>query len=483
MAFFSALSAIGGLIAGASAVGASVIGGLSAAAATAASAVAGGTISAASAIASGAINAGELVLGEIISAPDLLASVASEGGNLVETAQGLISAKAGTVGEIMTGVASAGEDLGTFANGLLSEGITDLGNIASGMKTAGYNATKFLGQKAIDGSAQMSDILTAAGKAGLDVGQFGTGLVQGGITSAQDLMTAAEATDPTGRAAAMFTKGGTGNSVYDAIKKAVSVPIDVLGGVADAAGALLNAAPGVAGAAQNVAAGGAGGFGTDLLNIGSTLLQGQQAKKAAETQAAGTNRALDILEKNMATTREDLMQTRVTGRADITAGYAGAESALSPFAQTNYLNMANQYLQSPTAAIMGPGALPGAAWELEQGRKALEAGATRTSGGGLSGQQLKEASQYAINFASTKTDEALARLQPFIGMQYGAATNLANVRKEKGTTLANLGVQTVPQTAGQAQNIASTYQQLGGVEALKDLSKISTIGNIAEYLK
>ena len=376
-------------------------------------------------------------------------------------------------------LAQAGGDAAKLGKELVSSGSIGIQEVAGAIQQGGGSAARFLGDQIQSGAINAKDATTYAANVGLDAGAFAKGLVESGLGSAQDLLT-----------------GSEGESWYDTVSGALP-SLETVGNVAsqvvsaplDAASAIAGQIPGVASTAKNIAtqatsAGAGTGLGDNaLLNIASTLLQGRQAKEAAETQATGTTRALDILEKNMATSREDLMQARETGRADITAGYAGAESALSPFAQTNYLNMANQYLQSPTAAIMGPGALPGAAWELEQGRKSLEAGATRTSGGGLSGQQLKEASQYAINFASTKTDEALARLQPFIGMQYGAATNLANVRKEKGTTLANLGVQTVPQTAGQAQNVASTLQNLGTIESQKDISKGITIGNIAEYLR
>jgi len=561
MAFFSTLSAIGGLLAGASAAAGSVLMGLGSAAATAASAVAGGTLSAASAIASGVINAGQLVLGEIISAPDLLASIASEGGDLISTGTQLITQGAATPVEVAKSVVAAGGDavglmknvayeaakyaegMGTgaaqtfdeyyaslpdaaniskeMAKGiwespavaagreaisavasikptelvqslaeaggdaaklgkeLISSGSMDVQEVAGAIQGGGGSAAKFLGSQIQNGAISAKDAMTYATNAGLDAGSFAKGLVESGLGSAQDLLT-----------------GSEGESWYKTVSNSLpslqtigNVASQVVSAPLDAAAAIANQIPGVASTAKNIAtqataAGGGTGLGDNaLLNIASTLLQGRQAKEAAETQAAGTNRALDILEKNMATTREDLMQVRETGRADITSGFSGAESALSPFTKTNYLNMANQYLTNPTAAITGPGALPGAAWELEQGRKALEAGATRTSGGGLSGQQLKEASQYAINFASTKTDEALARLSPFLEMQYGAATNLANIRKEKGTTLANLGVQTVPQTAGQAKNIAATFQNLGDIESQKDISKGITIGNIAEYLR
>lgn len=539
MAFFSTISALGGLLAGASAAGAAVLGGLTSAAATAASAVAGGTLSAASAIASGAINAGQLVMGEIISAPDLLMSVAAEGGNLVATGSELITSGAGSLGEITSTVmnaggdaagmlkdvvakgiaaaalpaqegvamvgdvaielspelkelaagigkglsitsqeavkalAQAGGDAAALGKDFISSGSMGVKEVASAIQQGGGSAARFLGDQIQSGALSAKDAMSYAKDAGLDAGSFASGLVQSGLTSAQDLLTGSEDSSWYETAKSALPSLETVGNVASQI---VSAPID-------AAGALLNAAPGVAGAAQNVAAGGGGGLGTDLLNIGSTLLQGQQAKKAAETQAAGTNRALDILEKSMATTRSDLLKAGETGRADIMGGAAGAESALAPFTKTNYLNMANKYLMNPTAALSDPGA----AWELEQGRKGLESAATVKSGGGLSGQQMKEASQYAINFASTKTDEALARLAPFLEMQYGASTNIANIRSGAGTSKANLGIGAAggaaEATASGSQNIASTLKELGNIESQKDISKGITIGNISEYLR
>ena len=524
MPIISTIAAIGGsLLAGAGAVA----GGLAGAAATAASAVASGAMSIGSAIASGAIGVGELVISGVVSAGEVLGGIAVEGGNVLSAAESILQAGAGTIGDVFTGVVAAGEnilpyaeqlvtqgglsakdavmyvaqaggDVGSLANSLIQSG-KPLGDVVSGMAKGGYDATKFIGQQLINGKTSLSGALTASQTAGLNMGAFSKGLVESGITGAQDVMTAVkESTSP------IFQYG---SSAYTSIKDAVSPYLPSAGQVANtigqgaeiaggavlgAGGAVVNAGQALLGAGQTAynAAGGAnaaGGLtGSGLLNtglnVGAALLQNQQAQKATQTQTDAQNRALDILQQNMTQTREDLIGARQTGRADIQTGTQQAIGQLSQYSQgyngVDYLNLANQYLTNPMAALNDPGA----AWELEQGRKDLANALTAKSGGGLSGQALKEASQYAINFASTKTDEAINRLTPFIQMQTGATSGIANLYAQQGTQLANLGVQTVPQTAGQAQNIASTVTGLGDIQAQKDVNRANLYGNVAGIL-
>ena len=524
MPVISTIAAIGGTLlagAGAAAAGASAVaGGLVGAAATAASAVASGAMSIGSAIVSGTVSAGELVASGVANVGQVLGGIAAEGGELVSAASDIVLNGAGTLTDVMGGLVSAGADiasmapdlmmktgklgndilfaigkaggdLGAASKSLLDAGKVGMNGVISTMKETGYDASKFIGQQIINGEISVASGLGYADQAGLNMGSFAKGLVESGITGAQDLGSAPKEATKRGFNRSQANISESGYNAVSSVLTALGQGAEIAGGaVLGAGGAVVNAGQALLGAGQTAynAAGGAnaaGGLtGSGLLNtglnVGAALLQNQQAQKATQTQTDAQNRALDILQQNMTQTREDLIGARQTGRADIQTGTQQAIEQLGQYSHgyqgVDYLNLANQYLTNPAQAA-GENA-----WELEQGRKDLANALTAKSGGGLSGQALKEASQYAINFASTKTDEAINRLTPFIQMQTGATSGIANLYAQQGTQLANLGVQTVPQTAGQAQNIASTVTGLGDIQAQKDVNRANLYGNVAGIL-
>lgn len=130
--------------------------------------------------------------------------------------------------------------------------------------------------------------------------------------------------------------------------------------------------------------------------------------------------------------------------------FQGAISQLEPFVGLEEYNLAKRFLADPSLAFD----LPGVQFQFEQGEKALENILSKSTGGAISGDIIKAAQEYGQNFASTKLDEALNRLFPFINMSERARTNIANLGVDEAKTIGNLEI-------GKGTDIANLASTLG----------------------
>ena len=126
---------------------------------------------------------------------------------------------------------------------------------------------------------------------------------------------------------------------------------------------------------------------------------------------------------------------------------------------------------------------PSTRQQLKTGVEAMQAGFSRTSGGGISGPSLAAVTEYGQNFASLSLDRELARLQPLIDIGVGAKTNIANLQQAKGASIANLrmGGATGEANVGAMMipSIARMTQEQGAYAAGKVINQANIQSNLA----
>ena len=150
------------------------------------------------------------------------------------------------------------------------------------------------------------------------------------------------------------------------------------------------------------------------------------------------------------------------------------DDRLPPGAGLEELNLARGFLRDPSRALE----LPGVQFQFEQGERALENILSKSTGGAVSGDIIKAAQEFGQNFASTKLDEAINRLVPFIDVGLETRTNLATLGLEEGETLANLastlGINLANLRSSAASGQAATAQAFTPLLA----SGLSRVGDI-----
>ena len=214
-------------------------------------------------------------------------------------------------------------------------------------------------------------------------------------------------------------------------------------------------------------------IGAGLLGVGVNLITAKQASDAIEnaTQAQinAQMEALEVSQTQFETTRQDLQEALDLGiiditqandlasdfltkgfaqaREDIGGGFGGAIEELRPLTSLDALKQARGFLEDPSQIFD----LPGVEFQFETGERALENILSKTTGGAVSGDILKAATEFGQNFASTQLDTALNRLFPFINLDVGARTNIANLFRGEGIATGDVTREEAIRQAGLAE--------------------------------
>ena len=171
-------------------------------------------------------------------------------------------------------------------------------------------------------------------------------------------------------------------------------------------------------------------------------------KKQAGAVESGTRMSVASLERMQDKQLQLLQEAVDRGEIDINEAYTIAQDLIDPLA-----NKALSYMEDPSQIWD----LPGVEFQFQQGEKALENILSKTSGGGLSGRGIKAAIEYGQGFASTKINEALNRIMPYIGMSASLAT-------DKGRNLANLRIAGAGGQASAVGQAGSAISQAYGAQ-------------------
>jgi hypothetical protein len=206
--------------------------------------------------------------------------------------------------------------------------------------------------------------------------------------------------------------------------------------------------------------------------VASAAISSNSAKKAANTQAASTAAGISSQDRQFEQTRADQLAQYDQTRADFAPYRAAGTQALGQY-QTE-LNG-----NTSAADVM---AAPGYQFGLQQGQQALDRKAA-ASGGRVSGASLKQAAEYATNYATTgynaeyqRRQDRLNRLavlatvgQTATGASAVAGANSTNAIGMAGQNYANnvTGLMTAQGNASAAGQLAqgniwgNTVNQLG----------------------
>jgi hypothetical protein len=199
--------------------------------------------------------------------------------------------------------------------------------------------------------------------------------------------------------------------------------------------------------------------------VGGTLVsgyvQGQAAKKAAQTQADALSQSADIQQKQFETIQSQGAPGRAAGyNALNTLGSLGSGTYQMYDAQgnptgtgtgTGYLT--KEYTPADFAANIDPGY----AFRLQQGQEATNRMANM-SGGLLSGNALRGAQDYTQGLASTEYGNAFNRFQTGRTNIYNTLAGIAGL----GQNAYNTSAQTGTTAAG---NIGNTIANVGAAQA------------------
>lgn len=188
----------------------------------------------------------------------------------------------------------------------------------------------------------------------------------------------------------------------------------------------------------------AGDWGSAALKYGapvlSSIIGSNAAGKAADTQAAATDRANALLQLNMDRTRDDLAPWRASGSAAAGAlsqklGIGGDPNA------GDYGSLTRQF----TGADLPND--PGYKFGLDQGQKQLDQKAA-AGGSYYSGAALKAAARYGNDYAGTKFGEAFNRDQAGKTQTFNMLSGTSGLGENAAAMTGNLGAQTTGQMAG-----------------------------------
>lgn len=199
--------------------------------------------------------------------------------------------------------------------------------------------------------------------------------------------------------------------------------------------------------------------------LGSTLLSSNAAGKAADTQAAASDRAAQ-LQKEMFDKQVELQAPwRQAGERALTK--LEAASDYTPFSYNAFT------------------ADPGYAFRLAEGQKALERSAA-ARGGLISGAALKAAERYGQNVASDEYTNAFnryqteraARLQPLQSLAGVGQTSANNIGQAAGTYGSNVGNLMTSGAAAQAAGTVGQANALtGGLSTYLNYSQGQNLTN------
>jgi len=207
--------------------------------------------------------------------------------------------------------------------------------------------------------------------------------------------------------------------------------------------------------------------------IGSSLINSQAAKSAANTQANAANAAQQQLQQNfqnLSPNYNPYLQTGQTGLNQLASSLPSLTQSFGP--QQLNQNLAPNY-----------------AFQLQQGQNATNA-ANNAIGGLIGGNALKGLQDYTQNAASgayqnafnnyqTQQGAIFNRLSSIAGIGQNAVTGLSNLATGNATNIANLGVGAANATA--AGQVGSANAISGGLTGAAQNNYLATLLNPNTY--
>jgi len=222
----------------------------------------------------------------------------------------------------------------------------------------------------------------------------------------------------------------------------------------------------------------------------SIEFQKEEAEKAREFQEM-------IRGEQSEAARQSLLNQQLAQNASLTGSRVAQDAAIDqfqPLAGLDEFNLARSFLQDPSQAMN----LPGVQFQKEQGEEQLQKLLSKTTGGGLSGGALKAAQEFGQNFASTKLDESLNRLFPFINIATGARQNISNLMTRGAESRANIARgftqdRTQARFAGVGANLPSaqpltfpgigqSMSNIGTIQGQQGIAQANIQGNLMRNL-
>jgi len=189
--------------------------------------------------------------------------------------------------------------------------------------------------------------------------------------------------------------------------------------------------------------------------LGSAVLGGLAANKAAKTQAGAANRAADLQQQQFE--RQTELQTPYRQAGERALGKLEAASDYTPFGMDQFQ------------------ADPGYAFRLSEGQKALDRQAA-ARGGLISGGALKAAQRYGQEMGSQEYTNAFNRYQTERNARLNPLQSLAGV----GQTATNQ----MGENIGNYSNMASQgITDIGRVQAAGGMGQANAFGTgVSQYL-
>jgi hypothetical protein len=206
------------------------------------------------------------------------------------------------------------------------------------------------------------------------------------------------------------------------------------------------------------------------------------AGDAAQMSSDASRYSAELQMMYLREVRADIADAVAAGLIDLDTGFNAAIKEMQGLVDPTALNEYKNLLEDPNAIMDRPTTQ----YQYEQGVEALQAAYSKSSGGGVSGQSLKAATEYGQNFAAMKLDQELARLKPLIDIDVGARTNISNLQQAKGSSKASLRL---GGATGEGQavssmvpSIATSIQAGGDAQAAGAINQGNTWSNFASQM-
>jgi len=219
---------------------------------------------------------------------------------------------------------------------------------------------------------------------------------------------------------------------------------------------------------QRLGEGGDGTVGDGGVNVAAGGQGGTPGRSAATGPLTAEQEAIQFQREFLTQQRSDILEAVDSGIIDINAGFNQALDELRPFGDVSALETAAGLREDPSKVFD----LPGVQFQFDESVRDIQNAFSRTSGGGVSGNQLRETQRFGQEFQGQQVNQALSNLKPFIDLSTQARQNLADLEAGRGTATSNLRLGGATGTAGitgtAGQNIAATTIA-GGKSAATDV--------------
>jgi hypothetical protein len=203
----------------------------------------------------------------------------------------------------------------------------------------------------------------------------------------------------------------------------------------------------------------------------SSKSSSKAAEKASDAQVESQDKSMELQLEFLREQRADIAEAVEAGLIDINEGINMAISEMRPEEQLGAIQNYASLLQDPNAIFDRPGVQ----FQFDQGVEAMQAGFSKTAGGGVSGPSLKAATEYGQNYASLALDDELRRLEPLMNIETAARTRISNLEADRGRMEANLrlgGAAGLSNATGAAApGMAATITNSGNAQAGKYINQ------------